>query len=63
LNQCESTLPDAPPINFGAASRPIDAPRPITISETIDVKKLRRSESSPSPFQTASSMSDFSCLR
>jgi len=40
LNQCEShTAPDAPAHHFVPLLVRIDAPRPITISETIDVKK------------------------
>ena len=61
--QLASTLPETPPMSFGAASRPIDAPVPITISEITDVKKHRRSERLPSPLQTASSISEFSYFR
>jgi len=49
-------------INFGAASRPIDAPRPITISETIDVKKLRAAKARLTVPDGVVDV-DFSCLR
>ena len=50
----------APPISLGAASRPIDAPIPMTISEMSDVPSDRRKDSrAPSPHTTSSS-SDFS---
>src|ERR1022692_2512883 len=61
--QRDSRLPEAPPINLGAASRPIDAPMPITTSEVTDVRKLRRIDSCPSPFHSDSSISDFSFFR
>ena len=47
-------------MSFGAASRPMEAPMPITISEITDVKKHRWNDRLPSPPQTASSISDFS---
>ena len=62
-NQCDKTLPETPPISFGAASRPMLAPSPMTISERNEVRKLRRRESSPSPVQIASSISDFSFFK
>ena len=62
-NQCESTLPAAPPINLGAASRPTGAPMPMTTSDTTDVASDRRAPSSPSPFQMASSISERSWRR
>jgi hypothetical protein len=43
---------------LGAASRPIDAPMPMTTSEITDEPRLRRNDSRPSPFQSASSISD-----
>src|SRR5882757_9483766 len=51
------TLPDAPPISLGAASRPIEAPKPMTISEIADVLRLRQNDSSPVPRQSESSTS------
>ena len=54
-DQCASRLPDAPPMSFGAASRPIEAPMPMTISEITDVPSERRNDSrSPSPHTTSS---------
>ncbi len=51
---------DAPPISLGAASRPSDAPIPMTISEMTEVPSDRRKDSRvPSP-HTSSSRSDFS---
>src|ERR1039457_6215479 len=47
--QRDRTLPETPPINLGAASRPIEAPMPMTTSEVTDVRKLRRIDSWPSP--------------
>ena len=51
---------EAPPISLGAASRPIDAPMPMTISEMTEVPSdLRKDSRAPSPHTTSSS-SDFS---
>ena len=50
----------APPMSLGAASRPIEAPIPMTISEMTEVPRDRRKDSrAPSPHTTSSS-SDFS---
>jgi len=53
-----SRLPAAPPISFGADSRPRDTPSPMTISDSTDVPRLRRNDSSPLPLHRASSISD-----
>jgi hypothetical protein len=63
LNQRAINEPDAPPINFGAASRPIEAPAPTTTSDTSEVSRLRRIDSSPSPLHTASSISERSFFK
>jgi hypothetical protein len=47
---------------LGAASRPIEAPIPMTTSEITEVPRQRRNDSRPSPFHTASSISDGSPL-
>jgi hypothetical protein len=54
------TLAEAPPISLGAASRPMEAPMPMTISEITEVPRLRRNDKVPSPFQIASSISECS---
>ena len=54
-----STLADTPPISLGAASRPSEAPMPMTNSEISDVPNERPNDSFPSPFQIESSISDF----
>src|ERR1700712_4072694 len=62
LIQPASTLAEAPPSSLGAASRALEAPMPITISDMTPVPRERRNESSPVPFHSASSTSEFSPL-
>ncbi len=57
-----NTLAEAPPMSLGAASRPSEAPMPMTTSEITDVPRLRRNDSFPLPFHTASSTSEHSPL-
>ena len=57
--QLDRKLAETPPISFGPASRPRDAPMPMTISDSSAVPADRRNDRRPSPFQIASSISDF----
>ena len=60
--QPASTLADAPPISLGAFSRPIDAPIPMTNSDSTEVPSERRNDRCARLPQTTSSSSDFSPL-
>ena len=55
--QRPATPPSTPPIVLGAASRPRDAPRPMTTSEMTPVPSERRNDSSPRLAQMTSSSS------